>query len=86
MAVRAAVEITPPPDIHLMNGEAVGAETAVGIALPLLERCDAVTGWCGRSEEGGGDHATSYWTLVREGRGLAFDNRNNGLVFTAPCS
>ena len=38
MAVRAAVEITPPPDIHLMNGEAVGAEAAVGIALPLLER------------------------------------------------
>ena len=44
MAVRAAVEIVPPPDIHLVNGEAVGAETVVGIALPLLERCDTVMG------------------------------------------
>ena len=42
--MRAAVEIVPPPDIHLVNGEAVGAETAVGIALPLLEHCDTVTG------------------------------------------
>ena len=44
MAVRAAVEIVPPPDIHLVNGEAVGAETAVVIVLPLLERCGTVTG------------------------------------------
>jgi hypothetical protein len=50
--VRAAVEITPPPDIHLVNGEAVGAETAVGIALPLLERCNEWYGcsWCGDSD------------------------------------
>jgi hypothetical protein len=40
--------------------EGVGAEKAVGIALPLLERCDAVTGWCGYNEESGGDLAASY--------------------------
>jgi hypothetical protein len=59
---------------------AVGAETAIGIALPLLECCNR---WYGCSEEGGGDLAASYWTLgeVREARGLAFDNRNSGPRF-----
>ena len=101
MAVRVAVEVMLPPDIHLMNGEAVGVETAVGkwrgswcrdssrscaASAGVLWCCDWVVWLHCCSEEGSGDHATSYWTLVREGHGLAFDNRNNGLVFTAPCS
>ena len=75
------MEITPPPGIGFTNGEAVGAETAVGITLPLLERCDAVTGWCGCREEGGGDLAIPYWIPWR---GQAFDNRKAVLVFTVP--
>ena len=55
MAVRVAVEITPPPDIHLVNGEAVGAETVVGIVLPLLECCNEWYGcsWCRDSDRNG---------------------------------
>ena len=42
-------------------------------------------GWCGYSEESGGDLTASYCTLVREARRLAFDNRNSSPRFIVPC-